>query len=140
MKRILLMPLLLLAFTLSACGPDTKVGGFLTAVTTTITNPVDAVDIYRVKNVYAASLELAVKYREYCWSKPFAELMADPASKVVCKKRRAAVRAMQAAQINASAAIHEAEEFVRNYPTLNAAKALGAAWSAVQGFKATVGG
>lgn len=138
MKRILLLPTLLLALAVSACGPGSKVGDLLTAATTTITNPVDAVDIYRVKNVYAASLDLMVKYREFCWSKPYAALMADPVAKPTCQSRRAAVRAMQSAQVNAHAAIAAAEDFVRNNPTLNAATAIAAAWSAVTTFQNTM--
>lgn len=138
MKRFLLLPLLLLALTLAGCGAGSKVGQLIDAATTSVTNPVDAVDIYRVKNVYAASLELTDKYRQFCWSKPYAALMADPVAKPVCQKRRSAVRAMQAAQIKARGAIDAAEAFVRNNPTLNAATAISAAWAAVTAFQNTM--
>jgi hypothetical protein len=64
---------------------------------------------------------LAVEYRAYCWSKPYAVLMADPVSKPICQKRRAVVRAFQKARLNASAAIVAAQNFVASNPTLNAA-------------------
>jgi hypothetical protein len=135
MKRILLLPLMLLALSVSACG---TIGNIANIATTTVTNPVDAVDIYRLKNTYAASLELMVKYREYCWSKPYAALMADPVAKPTCQSRRPAVRAMQSAQLNARKAVVAAEDFARNYPTLNAATAIAAAWSAVTTFQNTL--
>lgn len=137
MKRILLLPVMLLSLALAGCA-GTNVGDFLTAATSTVTNPVSAVDIYRVKNVYAASLQIVVKYREFCWSKPYAALMADPVAKPTCQNRRAAVRTMQAAQINARNAINSVETFVRNNPTLNAATAISAAWTAVTAFQNTL--
>lgn len=137
MKRILLLPVFLLSLALAGCA-GTNVGDFLTAATSTVTNPVSAVDIYRVKNVYAASLQIMVKYREFCWSKPYAALMADPVAKPTCQNRRAAVRVMQTAQIDAHNAISAAETFVRNNPTLNAATAISAAWTAVTAFQNTL--
>lgn len=136
MLRILMLPVMLLA--LAGCGPGSKVGDLLSAATSTIINPVDAVDIYRVKNVYAASLQGAVDWRSYCWSKPYAALMADPVANVVCKNRRSTVRAIQAAQLRAASAIDSAQTFVANNPTLNAASVISAAWSAVTSFQAAV--
>lgn len=135
MKRLLLLPLLLLAIGLAGCETINTAGKFFTAATTTINNPVRSVDLYRVKNVYAATLELAVKYRAFCWSKPYAVLMADPVAKPVCQRRRSVVRQMQAADNKATAAIRTAENFVRNNPTLNATSAIGAAWAAVTDFQ-----
>lgn len=136
MKKLILVVALSLA--LAGCGAGTKVGQIIDAATTTVTNPVDAVQIYRVKNVYAVSLELMAKYREYCWSKPYAVLMADPVAKPTCQSRRPAVRAMQAAQINARKAIDAAEDFARNYPSLNAATVISVAWEAVTAFQNTM--
>lgn len=136
MKRLLII---ICAVTLSLGGcAGTKVGDLLQAATTTIANPVGTTDIYRVKNAYAAALELAVEYRRYCWSKPYAALMADPVSKPVCEKRRAVVRFAQVAQRNASGAVVAAENFVANNPTLNASTVVGAAWQAVTDFQKAV--
>jgi len=139
MKRLLLLPVLLLTLFVSACsssGPN--LGQMLNIATTTITNPVDAVDIYRIKNVYAASLQAAVDWRSYCWSKSYAMLMADPVGKIVCKNRRSTVRAIQMAQPNAASAIDSAQNFIANNPTLNAASVISAAWSAVTAFQTAV--
>lgn len=138
MKRFLLLPTLLLALAVSACGTSGMVGDVLAIATSTVTNPVNAVEIYRVKNLYAASLELMAKYREYCWSKPYAQLMGDPVAKPTCAHRRAAVGVMQTAERDAHKAIAAAEDFARNYPTLNATTAISAAWTAVTKFKNTM--
>lgn len=141
MKRLLLVPTLFLALlALPACsstgGPD--FGKLLSVVTNPIANPVSATDIYRVKNVYAASLELMAKYRQACWSKPYAQLMADPILKPTCQSRRPAVRAMQAAQVTAATAIGLAEAFVRDHPTLDATAIIGAAMTAATAFQNTM--
>lgn len=136
MKRILLIPFLLLALT--ACADTGKLGQLLTVTTTTITNPVSAIDIYRVKNAYAASLQLAVDYRKFCWSRPYVALLADPLSKPLCQSRRGAVRAIQLAQVKAHSALSDAEIFVLNNPTLNATNVISAAWTAVTNFQNAV--
>jgi len=136
MKRIFLVPALFLA--LAACTNGPNLGALINVATTTVANPVDAVDIYRVKNVYAASLQGAVDWRSYCWSKPYAALMADPVGKIVCKGRRSTVRAIQMAQPKAASAIASAQNFVANNPTLNAASVISAAWSAVTAFQAAI--
>lgn len=135
MKRILLLPLLLLSLSLAGCGAAENLGKLVKAATTTIANPVGQVDIYRVKNVYAAALEIAVKYRQFCWAKPYAEIMADPVARPVCRNRRQIVAALHSADRKAFAAITAAENFVRNNPTLNASAAINAAWAAVTDFQ-----
>lgn len=129
----------LVALSLAGCatlpGP---LGDAVRVLTTTITNPVGDTDIYRVRNAYAATLELAVEYRRYCWSQPYAVLMADPVAKPVCERRRAVVRAFQRARGNASAALAAAEIFIMENPTLSAATAVSAAWKAVADFKSAV--
>lgn len=132
MNRIALAFLVAASLTLAACGPQ------LRALTTTIENPIGPVDIWRVKNTYGATLVLAVEYREYCWSKPFAELMADPIAAPLCRSRRKVVRTFQNARYKASGAIIAADRFVRDNPTINAASAIGAAWKAVSDFKSAV--
>ncbi len=138
MKRILLLPVMLLSLALASCGGGTKVGTLVDAVTTTITNPVSSLDIYRVKNTYAATLQLMSDYRSYCYSKSYAAIVADPVMKPVCAKRRSVIRSMQAAQRKAGSAVRAAETFVLQNPTLNAATAIAAAWDAVKAFQATV--
>jgi hypothetical protein len=135
----LLVPLVL-ALSLAGCGPAAKLGDLVSAVTTPITNPVSTTDIYRVKNVYAATLELAVKYREYCWSKPYEALMADPVGSRLCQSRRQVVRSIQTAQVKAKVAINRADAFVRNNPTFTATTAISEAWTAVREFQNAVPG
>lgn len=128
---------LMLALSLGGCaGLAEKVLNLPAGVlATTVSNPVAPVNIYQAKTVYAATLELANGYRDYCYSKPFAALMADPVSKPVCKSRRAIVRAMGAADDKAFAAIQTADNFVRNNPMLDATSAIRAALAAVTEFQ-----
>lgn len=135
MKRIL--PVIILALALSGCA-GTKLGDLISTATTTITNPVNAVDIYRVKNVYAASLQAAEDWRVFCWSKPYSAILADPVAKPICQNRRPWLRAIRVAQVKASSTIASATAFVQNYPTLDASTAIAAAWAAVTDFKNAV--
>jgi hypothetical protein len=135
MRRIILA--LTLSLSLAGCaGLAEKVLNLPAGVlATSVSNPVAPVNIYQAKTVYAATLELANGYRDYCYSKPFAALMADPVSKPVCKSRRAIVRAMTAADDKAAAAIQTADNFVINNPTLDATSAIRAAIAAVAEFQ-----
>ena len=135
MKRIIIA--LTLSLSLAGCaGLAEKVLNLPAGVlATSISNPVAPVNIYQAKTVYDATLELANGYRDYCYSKPFAALMADPVSKPVCKSRRAIVRAMQAADDKAAAAMETANNFVRNNPTLDATSVIRAAIAAVAEFQ-----
>lgn len=137
MRRILLSAVLALSLAGCASMPG-PLGDAVRVLTTTIENPVTGVDIYRVKNTYAAALEVAVEYRRYCWERPYAVLMVDSVARPICERRRAVVRSMQKAKDNASAAIAAAENFVVNHPTINASIAIRAAWDAVADFKNTV--
>lgn len=143
-KRLLGIPgvLLLVALSLSACaglpGPSGGIGGVIRAVTTPIANPVDSVDIYRLKNTYAAALTLAVKYREYCWSKPYGQLMRDAAAKAVCQHRRQVVRTIQKYRPPAGMAVQRAETFVLQNPTLSATSVIASAWDAVTAFRQAI--
>lgn len=138
MKRLLAPFVLVLALALNACAPAQKVVDFVTVATQTVANPLDEVDIYRVKNVYAAGLELADAYRDYCWKRPYAVLMADPIARPFCQNRRAMVRTMQATALRASNAIRVADDFIRANPTGNAVSYVRAAWTAVQDFRAAI--
>lgn len=137
MKRFLIFPALLLSLALAGCA-GTPAGNLLSAATTTITNPVTATDIYRLKQTYAATLQVAVDYRAHCYAKPYAALIADPVDKVLCQNRRAVVRAIQSAQLKAHSAVQSAQDFAVNNPTLDAATAITAAWDAVTAFQNAV--
>ncbi len=123
---------------LASCAPLAKVGDAISIVTTSITNPISGTDIYRVKNVYAAALQLAIEYRNYCWSKPYAALVADPIARPICENRRAVVRAIQSARPRAASAIQVADKFIRENPSGNAVSYVSAAWAAVQDFRAAI--
>ena len=133
MKRILLIPVLLLA--LSGCA---QLSDTYKIATTTITNPVSQRDIYRAKNAYAAALELAVDWRQYCWSKPYAVLMQDPLAEPVCKDRRASLRAIQKAKARASYGLASATAFVRDNPTINASVGIAGVMAAIKAFQSAV--
>lgn len=128
----------LIALPLAACGAASVVDTAFRTVTTTIVNPVTPVDIYRVKNAYAAADQLVIDYRSYCWNRSYAALMADTIEKPICQNRRAIVRAAQSYRQKASSAIAKAETFIRNNPTLNAATVVNAAWAAVIAFQNSV--
>lgn len=132
MRKIL--PVLLLSLVLTGCA-GTKVGDFISAVTTTVVNPVSATNIYQVKNAEAAVLELSVAWRRNCWSKPYVELMKEAVNKALCQNRRPTLRKIQDAKAYASLAIMEAEAFVRNNPTINATTAIQAAWNAISAYR-----
>lgn len=133
MKRFLIIAALSLP--LAGCGAASKVSDFVSTVTQTITNPVGEVDIYRAKNLYLATLKVANNWREYCWSKPYSTIVADPIMRPVCQERRATTRTLQAANRKASAALKAAETFIRNNPSGNAVTYVTAAWNAVNDFK-----
>lgn len=103
-----------------------------------IVNPITNVDIWRVKNTYAATLQLAASWRSFCYARTYAALMADPVAKPVCQNRRNTVRQIQKYQPIAGAAVRRADEFVRNNPTISAAGAIGLAWDAVTDFQKVV--
>lgn len=130
MKRLFII--LAVTLSLGGCANLGKVAEF---VTTGITNPVGAVNIYQAKNVYASALEIAAGYREYCWSRAYAALMADPVAKPICQNRRPIMRTIQDADNKAFAAIQRAENFVRNNPTLNASAVINEALAAVSAFQ-----
>jgi hypothetical protein len=123
-NRFLIVPLLLFTLGLAGCAG--------------ITNPVSGTNIYQAKTLYAGTLELVVKWRELCWSKPYAALMADPIARPVCENRRSRLRTIQSADDKAFAAITVAENFVTANPTLNAGTAVSAAWNAATAFSKAV--
>lgn len=124
-----------IALSLAGCG---HIGDVFKLATASIDNPISGVDIYRVKNTYAAALEIAAEYRRYCWSASYRILMADPIAKQLCANRRQVVRQIQTADVKANAAIGAAETFVANNPTISAVTIIGAAWDAVTAFKTSI--
>lgn len=135
MKRFLTAAIVAVSLAVAGCA---QIGDVARIATTTITNPVSQTDIYRAKNAYAAALQLVVDYREYCWARPYAALMADPVAGPLCKNRRAVVQAAQVARPKAASAIRSAENFVRDNPTVNASSAISAMWAAVTDFQNAV--
>lgn len=137
MKRFLI--LCAVALSLGGCA---TVGGVVEGalnlpaniLTGTVRNPVAPVNIYQARVVYASTLEIANGYREYCWSKSYAVLMADPVGRI-CQRRRAIVRALQAADTKAYSALRTADSFVRNNPTLDATTVIREAIVAVRSFQ-----
>ena len=127
----ILRPLLLVAaLALGACQTTNPFA--------TVTNPVTNLDIWRVKNTYAATLQLATSWRTFCYARPYATLMADPVAKPVCQNRRNTVRQIQKYQPLAGTAVRKADAFVSANPTVNAASLIGPAWDAVVAFQAVV--
>lgn len=123
---------------LAGCGPAQKLADFGKVITQTIVNPAGPVDIYRIKNVYAATLQAFVDYRAYCWARPYRALIADPIAGPVCRNRRDVVRVVQEKRPQVRKAIDVADNFVRRNPTLSAATVLDEAWAAVNAFRSLV--
>lgn len=140
MKRLLLA----IGLTLSLAGCVTPgavlndISTGITVATSSVANPITNTNIYQLKNGYAAALQLSVDWRNYCWSKPYAVLMADPVTKVACKSRRATVRTIQATKARAKQAIADAQNFVAQNPTVNAVAVVNAAWAALTSFQNAV--
>lgn len=136
MKRFLI--LFAVALSLGGCA-GTPVGDALRVATSTYANPAGPVNIYQVREGYAAVLEVAVAYREYCYpTKPFKSykaLMDDPIAGPVCKSRRRIVTTIKVADERAFNAISRAEAFIRANPTINAVSVIREAWAAVQDFQ-----
>ena len=128
MKRFVLV--LSAALCLGACStPAGKILGQL--ATGTLANPVTAVNLYELDNVYAIAAQSAVDYRGYCYARPYAVLMTDPIAKPLCQNRRANVRNIQSLKNIAYGAVQKAETFVAQNPTLDASSLINAATTAI---------
>jgi hypothetical protein len=143
MKRLLsIFAVIAIALSLGGCltfdsgGVSVFKGG--TSITAPIANPATPVNIYQVKSVYAAALDLANGYRDYCYARPFKTLMADPIAGPVCKSRRSIVRKLGVADDQASAAIAKAEDFIARNPTISAVTVVREAWAAVTNFQGVI--
>lgn len=136
MKRFLII--CAVALSLGGCA-GTPAGEIIRAATGTFVNPVGTVNIYQAKQGYAAVLEVANGWREYCWPtapfKSYADLMKDPVSRALCQNRRNTLRIVNAADDKAFDALTRAERFIVTNPTINAATIVSEAWAAVQDFK-----
>lgn len=96
-----------------------------------VPNPITQVDIYRVRNTYAASLEAAAAWRTYCYARPYAVLIRDPIARPICQDRRSVIRRLQDARPRVASAVRIADDFVTRNPTLDASTALRTAWDAI---------
>lgn len=132
MKRLLLV--IPLALALAGCQAASNVQNFLSAATTTITNPVTTSNVYQAELAFNISVKAANKWAAYCWSQPYVKLMADPVAAVACKNRRTTRRALSAAGDKAQAAIKVAQTFIKNNPTISPLKVVDDAWSAVNSY------
>lgn len=139
MRRLLLIPALFLSLAVAGCGTTgTNLSNLLSVVTTPVANPVTAVNLYQLKNGYAAALQLAADWRTYCYSKPYAQLLLDPVAKPICQNRRATVRTIQSVKATASAAVVDATNFVTANPTLDASTVINYAFKAITNFQNAV--
>lgn len=134
MKKLLVLPLLLsLALALPGCAVVEK-------ATQTFTNPVGPVQMYQVKNVYAAGEELALEYKSKCFGadgkKTVAEIRSDAALVVICNHRVSRWNAIRAAENKAYVAVKVADKYIADNPSGNAVTYITAAWKAVNDFKA----
>lgn len=140
LRNLLLVPVLAVALALPGC---TAFKNFANLATTTITNPVRTVDIYRVNNVYAGAQALVLEYQERCFQKQgvkvtLAQIKSDSVLKDICRRRVSRYQAMKAMDNKAYVAIRTAENFIANNPSGNAASYIAAAWAAVNEFQAQV--
>lgn len=138
MKRLLVAIAIIIPLAVGGCA-GTPAGEIIRAATGTFVNPVGQINIYQVKEGYAAVLEVADGWRDYCWPtspfKSYADLMKDPISRTLCQNRRNTLRIINAADDKAFDALTRAEKFIIANPTVNAAAIVSEAWAAVQDFK-----
>lgn len=142
MKRLAIVFALALSLPLGGCltldssGVSVFKGG--NSITAPIKNPAQPVNIYQVKLVYGTALDLANEYRDYCYARPYATLMADAVAGPVCKRRRFIVTKLGEADDRASAAISKAEDFIARNPTISAATVVREAYAAVVNFQGVI--
>lgn len=151
MKRILLVPFLALTLALASCAQVQKVGDFVStaarAVTTEFTNPVTPTNLYQAKLAFAASQEVVKKYKRDCFGSfappypvSFKMIQADPVLSAQCSHRVSRYNAMKRAEGQAYNAVEEADIFIKNNPSGNAATYISAAIRAVINYQAKAGG
>lgn len=113
-------------------------GDIISIANAQIANPITATNVYQVKNGYAASLQIAADWRQYCFSMKYRTIMADPIAKPVCSSRRSVVRAIRTYGPVAGKAVQDAETFVAQHPTLDASAVISVAMQAVAKFRAVI--
>lgn len=147
MRKLLIIPLLFVLSGCAALGQALDPGGASilkggTSLTATIQNPATPVTIFQVKSVYAAALDVANGYRDYCYpTNPFVSyenLMKDSVARTVCKRRGSVVLKLGAADDKAAVAIAKAEDFIARNPRLSAVTLIREAWAAVTNFKGVI--
>lgn len=143
MRRLLLLPVMLLALAFAGC-QSTDLGKF---VTTPIVNPVSQTNTYQAKVWFAGSQELVLKYQQDCFGSQlppypvsWARIKSDPILAVQCKHRVSRYNTMKKAEDRAYVAIITADNFVAQNPTGNAVSYIAAAYRAVNEYRAKVGG
>lgn len=138
MHRIRLATILVAgSFVLGGCA-GTPLGDMISIANAQIANPITATNVYQVKNGYAAALQVAADWRQYCFSMKYRAIMADPIAKPVCSSRRSVVRAIRTYGPVAGKAVQDAESFVAQHPTLDASTVISVAMQAVAKFRAVI--
>ncbi len=139
MNRLLgFIALVAIALSTTACA-GTKIGDFVSAATSTINNPVQPVNLYQAKVVYAAAQDLVLQYKDKCFGidgkKTVAQIQADSSIIEICTHRISRWNLMKKADANAYNAIKVADSFIVNNPSGNAVSYITAAWKAATDFK-----
>jgi len=89
MRRII--PIVLTALLLAACGTVQNVGNLLSS-------PATSVALYDAELGYASTQKLALRYYAYCFTNhTYAQILADPVAKPICQTRRTVWRKVQKA-------------------------------------------
>lgn len=114
MKRILAITVL--ALSLAGCAN-------LPNPFASITNPFSTPTLATVEAAYGTALSIAVGYHDAC------------SQRLIPPSCRPIVQTLQTYGLKAQAAIVSARNFVKNYPTINAASAISAAQAAVSDFQ-----
>ena len=138
MRRIRLAAALVATTVLLGGCAGTPLGDIISLANAQIANPISAANVYQVKNGYAAALQIAADWRQYCFSMRYKILMQDPIARPVCSNRRAVVRSIRKYGPVAGAAVQDAETFVAQHPTLDASTVISVAMQAVAKFRAVI--
>jgi len=138
LKRIrLATTLVAISLFLGGCA-GTQIGDLISIANAQIANPISAGNVYQVKNGYAAALQVAADWRQYCFSMRYKVIMADPIARPVCSSRRSVVRSLRTYGPMAGRAVQDAETFVAQHPTIDASAVISAAMQAVARFRASI--
>lgn len=146
LSRLILYPAAIVSvLALTACAGGQKgapvnpiefVTSFVKGASATVQNPVSMADVYKMKIGYSTALNGANDWRDFCWSgKAYADLMLDPIAKLLCSNRRPVLRAIEEYEPKAFAAVETFATFVRDNPTLSAAKLYAAAKTALANYQ-----